>query len=142
MPLPCCPQITGFCGGSTGRSSHAPPPDFPFQDHEADEDDLALIREGAEDGIANGVHQGVGVGMTVQPFGVRNLHPAQHELAPGDELVNIIANANVNHERMISFLPPGNNGIISGNGGPDFNAKARRRRVAKVGMAGRWHDGI
>ena len=60
-----------------------------------------LLAERAEDGVADGVHQRVGVRMAVEALSVRNLHAAEDELAPGDQLMNVIADANVNHERRI-----------------------------------------
>ena len=56
-----------------------------------------LLAERAEDGVADGVHERVGVRMAVEAFGVGNLHAAEDEFAPRDELMNIVANANVNH---------------------------------------------
>jgi hypothetical protein len=41
--------------------------------------------------------------MTVQTFGVRNLHAAKDEFASRDQRVNVIANANVNHVRIIEI---------------------------------------
>ena len=35
--------------------------------------------------------------MPIQPFGVTNLHPAEDELSPFDQTMNVIANAHVNH---------------------------------------------
>ena len=51
----------------------------------------------AEERVANGVHERVGVRMAVEALGVRNLDAAEDELAPGDQLMNVIADANVNH---------------------------------------------
>ena len=44
-----------------------------------------LLAERAEDGVANRVHERVGVRMAVEAFRVRNLHAAEDELAPGDQ---------------------------------------------------------
>jgi hypothetical protein len=35
--------------------------------------------------------------MAVETLRVRNLNAAEDELAPGDQLMNVIADANVNH---------------------------------------------
>jgi len=35
---------------------------------------------------------------------VRNLDAAQHELAAGDQLMNVITDANVNHARSVNFF--------------------------------------
>jgi hypothetical protein len=40
--------------------------------------------------------------MAVEPFRVRNFHAAEDEFAPRDQLMNIVANANVNHPRSLA----------------------------------------
>ena len=47
---------------------------------------MADIRfaQSAKHCIANGVHQDIGIRMSFQTFGVRNLHPAQDEFAAFD----------------------------------------------------------
>ena len=57
-----------------------------------------------EDGVADSVHQGVRVRMAVEALRMRDLHAAEDELAPGDQLMNVIANANVNHAQTVDFL--------------------------------------
>jgi hypothetical protein len=36
--------------------------------------------------------------MPVQALGMRNFHAAQKEGAAGDQLMNVVANANMNHD--------------------------------------------
>ncbi len=62
-----------------------------------------LLAERAEDGVANRVHERVGVRMAVQTLGVRNLDAAEDEFASRDQRVNVIADANVDHGQMIEF---------------------------------------
>ena len=64
------------------------------------------LPQGAKDGVANGMHQGVGVRMAVETFGVGDFHAAQHELAAGNQLMNIVTNANVNHSYTIKTNGP------------------------------------
>jgi len=52
------------------------------------------------------VHERVRVRMAVETFRVRNFHAAEHEFAPGDELMNVITNANMNHGQMLERAPP------------------------------------
>ncbi len=42
--------------------------------------------------------------MAVEAFRVRNLHAAEDELAPGDQLMNVIADANVNHAPTVKLF--------------------------------------
>ena len=65
-----------------------------------------LLADRPEHGIADGVHERVGIRMAVQALRVRNLDAAQDELAPGDQLMNVIANANMNHALMLERPPP------------------------------------
>jgi len=39
--------------------------------------------------------------MPVEAFRMRNFHAAKDELAPGDQLMNVITNAHVNHGVII-----------------------------------------
>jgi hypothetical protein len=55
----------------------------------------------AQDGVANRVHQDVGIRMAVEPFGMGDQHTAQDEWAPLHQGVNIVTNANVNHDRRL-----------------------------------------
>ena len=59
------------------------------------------LAQGAEDGVANSVHEHVGVGMPVQPFGVWDVHATEDQLAPLHQGVNVIANAHMNHAGII-----------------------------------------
>src|SRR5277367_5599313 len=53
--------------------------------------------ERAEERIADGVHERVGVRMAVETLRVRNLDAAEDEFASRDQRVNVVADANVNH---------------------------------------------
>ena len=55
------------------------------------------LAQRAEKRVANRVHERVGVRMAVEALAVRNLDAAEDELAPGDQLMNVITDANVNH---------------------------------------------
>src|SRR5262249_788624 len=59
------------------------------------------LADGAQDSVANGVHQGVCVGMALEPFGVRNFHATQNEFASFDQGMNIITDSDVYHRRTI-----------------------------------------
>jgi hypothetical protein len=50
------------------------------------------------------MHERVGVRMAVETFGVGNFNATENELAPGDQLMNVIADANVNHVRTVCFF--------------------------------------
>ena len=58
----------------------------------------------AQHRVADGVHQRIGVRMAIETFRVRNLHAAENELAPGDQLMNVITNAYVNHASTVKFF--------------------------------------
>ena len=47
--------------------------------------------------VANGMHQHIRIGMSVQTFAVRNFHAAQNKASSFDERVNIITDSNVSH---------------------------------------------
>ena len=55
------------------------------------------LSDGSEDGVANGVHQDVRVGVSQQTRGVRDFDASQNEFSAGSEGVNIVANSNVKH---------------------------------------------
>ena len=57
----------------------------------------------AEECVANGVHQRVGIRMAVQALGVGDLDAAEDEFASRDQRVNVVADANVNHDRMVKI---------------------------------------
>jgi hypothetical protein len=46
---------------------------------------------------------------------VRNLDAAEDELAPGDQLMNVIADANVNHGDTVAFFPVGKRNFGDGS---------------------------
>jgi hypothetical protein len=56
------------------------------------------LAERAQERVANRVHERVRVRMAVQAPGVRNLDAAQDELASRDQLMNVVTDANVNHD--------------------------------------------
>src|ERR1022692_1388616 len=60
----------------------------------------------AEERVANGVHQRVGIRMAVETFGVWNLDAAEDEFASRDQRVNVVADANVNHGQTIKAPCP------------------------------------
>jgi hypothetical protein len=55
------------------------------------------LAERTQYGVANGVHENVGVGMAIEAFGVRDFHAAKDEFAVFDQGVDIVANSGVNH---------------------------------------------
>jgi len=63
-----------------------------------------LLANRAQHCVADGVHQRVGVRMAVEAARMRNLHAAEDELAPGDQLMNVITDANVNHAPTVKFF--------------------------------------
>ncbi len=65
----------------------------------------------AEHGIANRVHQGIGIGMALQTLGMGDFHPAQYEFPSLDQGMHIIADANMNHARYPSTPPRPSQGI-------------------------------
>ena len=58
--------------------------------------DITLTKR-AEHGIANGVHEHVGIGMAVEPGVVRDLHAAEDQRPAGFELMDIVAQAYAIH---------------------------------------------
>src|SRR5581483_7047292 len=56
----------------------------------------------AEQRVANRVHERVGVRMAVETFGVRNLDAAENQFSSGDQFMNVITDANVNHVKNLS----------------------------------------
>src|SRR5436190_11891544 len=62
-----------------------------------------FFTERSEDGVANRMHERVRIRMAVEPFGVRNFHAAEDEFASGDQLMNVVTNANVNHGRRLTW---------------------------------------
>jgi hypothetical protein len=65
------------------------------------------LAQRAEQGVANGVHQGIRIRMAVEALGMRNLHATQDQLAPGHKLMDVVTNANMNHGRTIKNFRPG-----------------------------------
>jgi hypothetical protein len=53
--------------------------------------------QSSQDGVANRVHQGVGVGMSIQPLGMGNLNPSEDEFSTFDQRVNIVTATHMNH---------------------------------------------
>jgi len=56
-----------------------------------------LFTQRAEDGVADGMHQRVCVRVAVEAFGMWNLNAAKNEFSSRDQLMNIVADADVNH---------------------------------------------
>ena len=46
------------------------------------------------------VHQHIRIRMAIEAFGVKNLHPTENKFAARNQSVNVITNANVNHEEL------------------------------------------
>lgn len=59
--------------------------------------------EGPQNRVANRVHQHVRVGMALETFGVRDFNATQHESASGDQGMNVVADACVNHGRRLAW---------------------------------------
>ena len=74
----------------------------PFQRGSVLGEKVADVRlaERAEERVANGMHERIGVRMSVEALRVRNLDAAEDELAPRDQRVNVVADANVNHDAV------------------------------------------
>src|SRR4030067_577015 len=51
----------------------------------------------AETAIADGVQQHIRIRMPKQAFGMRNFYTAENQVAPGDQLVHVVAMANTHH---------------------------------------------
>jgi hypothetical protein len=51
----------------------------------------------AQQSVADGMHQGVRVRMTIESLGVRDFHASEHKLAPFHQGVNIIAYSDMHH---------------------------------------------
>ena len=51
----------------------------------------------SQDGVRDGVHQGIGIRMSGETFGVWNFDAAEDKAATGDQLMHIVADANVDH---------------------------------------------
>ena len=55
------------------------------------------LAERAEERVADGMQERVGIRMAVEALRVRDLDAAEDEPAPGNQLMNVVTNANVNH---------------------------------------------
>jgi hypothetical protein len=76
--------------------------------------------------------------MAVKTFRVRNFHAAENELAPGNQLMNVIANANMNHARRIKFKRKKAKKI--NNGASPFSSP-RVAIICEAGAGGaRWNE--
>ena len=97
--------------------------------------------ERAKERVANGVHERVGVRMAVETLRVRNLHAAEDEPAPGDQLMNIVADANVNHGRMISSSRAVTKQLFFHGRQPEAKGRAFARLAVHPNLAAvRLHD--
>jgi hypothetical protein len=52
---------------------------------------------GSENRIANGVHERIGIRVSVQSFAMRNFDAAQRQFASRDKDVNVITDADMDH---------------------------------------------
>ena len=66
-----------------------------------------------QDGVANRVHQHVGIGVAFQTLAVRDFHAAKDELAPLDQGVNVVTNSNMNHPATIGEDWPNQSLVVS-----------------------------
>ena len=57
------------------------------------------LAQRAQQRVADGVHQNVGVRVTVESLGVRDFDAAENELPPRDQLMNIVTDADMIHAR-------------------------------------------
>ena len=94
-----------------------------------------LLAQRAEHGVADGVHQRVRVRMAVEAFRVRNLHAAEDELAPGDQLMNVIADANVNHAPQDKFFTTESEGKLPAPHHKNFYSENRLTGTPKMASA-------
>jgi peptidylprolyl isomerase len=58
---------------------------------------------GSKDGVANGMHENVRVGVPLQALVMRNFYSAQDQFAPRHQRMNVVANANMDHGRTIEL---------------------------------------
>lgn len=57
--------------------------------------------QGAENGIANGVHQHISIRMAIQTFGMRDLDSTENEFSAIYQRVDIVSDPYVNHPGTI-----------------------------------------
>jgi hypothetical protein len=60
-----------------------------------------IFTERTEHRVANRVHQHVRVRVAIEPLGVRDFDSAQVKLSSRDQLVNVVANADMIHARGV-----------------------------------------
>jgi hypothetical protein len=53
--------------------------------------------QGSQDGIANGVHQDIGIGVAVEALGMGNFHATQDKASAFNQGVDVITDADMNH---------------------------------------------
>jgi hypothetical protein len=61
-----------------------------------------FLAQRAQHGVADGVHEGVGVGMAVETFRVGNFHAAEKKFPASDQLVNVVSDAYMNHAHSLA----------------------------------------
>src|SRR5260221_6342210 len=71
----------------------------------------------AKEGVADGVHERIGVGVAVEAFGVRDFDAAQNEFAAFNQRVNVVTNANVNHVTSLKTQVKSLKSKVLGHGG-------------------------
>jgi len=73
--------------------------------------------QSTQDGIANGVHQDIGIRMPLQSLSVWNFYPSQNEFTAFRKRMNVVANPYVNHWQTIKGGLEGSKGfIVTGKG--------------------------
>ena len=72
--------------------------------------DIAFAQS-AQDGIANGVHQHIGVGMPFQSLWMRDFDATEDEFMIFDQCMYVVANANMNHGEKYRRLDDGDQGF-------------------------------
>lgn len=63
------------------------------------------LAESAQDGIAEGMEEDVGVGMAGESPGVGNVNATKYQLAAFGERVNVVTNADMDHGRRLPAGP-------------------------------------
>src|SRR5436190_22012412 len=58
------------------------------------------LAQGPQQRIADGMPQGIGVGMAVQTLGMGNIDAAQNELAACNQRMHVVTNPNTDHSAV------------------------------------------
>src|SRR5262249_41891580 len=59
------------------------------------------LANGAQEGITNGVHQDVGIGVTLQTFAMGDFDSTEDEFSTHDQRMNVVPNTHMNHRANI-----------------------------------------